>query len=157
MSIFVDSSAEFCCGVFCFLWPFVVRVVRNRNFALFFAFTPARVFFFFSGLSLLLAEVFRLVEAHSKSSVFSHDATSIRPNKEVNHGETCVLFSILLSFFVFFLSEETRVRARSALSRACSTERFFVFVFLDGLSFSRSRSVGCDRAKADDARNKWVY
>ena len=69
--------------------------------------------------------------ALSKSSVFSHDATSIRPNKEVNHGETCVLFSILSSFFFFFfflLSEDAR--ARGLLSRACVLERDFLFFSL---------------------------
>jgi hypothetical protein len=93
----------------------------------FFLLSLLRVFFFFGSLSFS-AEVFRLVEAHSKSSVFSHDATSIRPNKEVNHGETCVLFSILSSsffFFFFFLSEDAR--ARGLLSRVCVLERDFLF------------------------------
>ena len=45
-------------------------------------------FAFFSGLVGLFSEVFFAPEALSKSSVISHDATSIRPNKEVNHGET---------------------------------------------------------------------
>ena len=129
MSIFVDSSAEFCCGVFCFLWPFVVRVVRNRNFALFFAFTPARVFFLFFRVRLSFsAEVFRLVEAHSKSSVFSHDATSIRPNKEVNHGETCVLFSILLTF-LSSSSRRRRACARGLLSLVRVLRRDFFLCF----------------------------
>ena len=63
MSIFVDSSAEFCCGVFCFLWPFVVRVVRNRNFALFFCFHSCACFFFFFGsVSPSLLKFFALLK-----------------------------------------------------------------------------------------------
>ena len=86
--------------------------------------------------------------ALSKSSVFSHDATSIRPNKEVNHGETCVLFSILSSsfffFFFFLLSEDAR--ARGLRSRVCVLERDFLFFSVSAMG-SRSRApVLWDRA-----------
>ena len=82
------------------------------------------------------SEVFRLnSEAHSKSSVFSHDATSIRPNKEVNHGETCVLFSILLSSFS---SSSRRTRIRAVYSLMCVLERDFLFFSVSMISRSRA-------------------
>ena len=91
------------------------------------------------------SEVFRLnSEAHSKSSVFSHDATSIRPNKEVNHGETCVLFSILSSSFSSSSSRRTRVRAVCSLT--CVLERDFLFFSVSMVSRSRA-PVLWDRAK----------
>ena len=106
-----------------------LKLFFNRN-LLFFLLSclPA---FFFSGLSFSFS--FRPLGSAqlSKSSVFSHDATSIRPNKEVNHGETCVLFSILSSFFFFFfffLSEDAR--ARGLRSLACVLERDFLFFSL---------------------------
>ena len=115
-------ATEFC-WVFCFVF--------STEILLFFLLSCLLVVFFFSGLSFFPFSPCVKSAKRSKSSVFSHDATSIRPNKEVNHGETCVLFSILSSFFFFFfffLSEDAR--ARGLLSRACVLERDFLFFSL---------------------------
>ena len=79
--------------------------------------------------------------------VFSHDATSIPDRiKEVNHGETCVLF--FYSFVLFFLSFPLGGRAHArGLFSLCVLERDFFSLFFAVSKVSRSRApFSWDRA-----------
>ena len=150
-SIRIGSTLRNFVVVFLVIWNFFRNTTREKvrvtEILLFFLLSRARLWFFSFVPVSCPSEVFFSPDdesALSKSSVFSHDATSIRPNKEVNHGETCVLFSILFSSFSSSSSRRTRVRAVYSLTRAI-WERDFFLCFSpsrDGLSFSRSRSVG---------------
>ena len=125
MSIFVDSSAEFCCGVFCFLWPFVVRVVRNRNFALFFCFHSCACFFFRVCLSFS-AEVFRLV----KRTRNLQSSRTTRPQFDRIKKSIMARRAFFFLFFCLFcllpLGGDARARAVDSLSLRVLRRDFFL-------------------------------
>ena len=151
-----STAAEFFVALLCFLL-FLLEILPLVFclcfFCLSFCLCFCLVFSLFSVKSFFAPDERRA--RAQRSSVFSHDATSIRPKKKSIMARRCVLFSSFVLFF-FLLSEDAHTRAVYSLSRACVLERDFFHVF----SPSR-RCLGlalpCDRAKTDDARNKWVY
>ena len=137
-----STAAIFCCFVVFF--AFSVRNFASRVLPLFFL--PLVCLCFCLAFSLFSVKSFFAPDekksARSKSSVFSHDATSNSTEEEVNHGETCVLFSILSSFFLPPLGGRAHARGLFSLTRVCFRERFFsLFFAVSKVSRSRAPDV----------------